>query len=230
VLLVTLVVITRIGHRIWHGARGRRRDDVAARSSGVRVRDYKALAYAVAAFFAGIGGSLLAHQYTYIDPSIFNLTMSAAGIDDHRAGRAVLPRRRGARALILVACRAAADRARRADPRLRRAVAADHPVPAARTLGQEGRMTILSVSDLRRTFSGVTPSTASRSTSALARSCRSSTQRFRQDHHAQPDLRCAPRRLRHDRAAGQRIERRSVEQIAEAGLARTFQNGRVFAG
>jgi branched-chain amino acid transport system ATP-binding protein len=30
--------------------------------------------------------------------------------------------------------------------------------------------------------------------------------------------------------AGRRIERASVEQIAEAGLARTFQNGRVFAG
>ena len=29
---------------------------------------------------------------------------------------------------------------------------------------------------------------------------------------------------------GRRIERASVEQIAEAGLARTFQNGRVFAG
>jgi branched-chain amino acid transport system permease protein len=77
VLVVTLVVITRI--RASHlgtvlAAVGA--DDVAARSSGVRVRDYKALAYAVAAFFAGIGGSLLAHQYTYIDPSIFNLTMS----------------------------------------------------------------------------------------------------------------------------------------------------------
>jgi branched-chain amino acid transport system permease protein len=76
-LVVTLVVIIRI--RASHlgtvlAAVGA--DDVAARSSGVRVRDYKALAFAVAAFFAGIGGALLAHQYTYIDPSIFNLTMS----------------------------------------------------------------------------------------------------------------------------------------------------------
>ncbi|WP_028933914.1 ABC transporter permease [Pseudonocardia spinosispora] len=76
-LLVTLVVITRI--RASHlgtvlAAVGA--DEVAARASGVRVRDYKALAYAVSAFFAGIGGSLLAHQYTYIDPSIFTLTMS----------------------------------------------------------------------------------------------------------------------------------------------------------
>ena len=77
VLVLTLVVITRI--RASHlgtvlAAVGA--DDVAARSSGVRVRDYKALAFAVAAFFAGIGGALLAHQYTYIDPSIFNLAMS----------------------------------------------------------------------------------------------------------------------------------------------------------
>jgi branched-chain amino acid transport system permease protein len=76
-LVVTLVVIIRI--RASHlgtvlAAVGA--DDVAARSSGVRVRDYKALAFAVAAFFAGIGGALLAHQYTYIDPSIFNPTMS----------------------------------------------------------------------------------------------------------------------------------------------------------
>ena len=44
--------------------------------SGVRGRDYKALAFAVSGFFAGIGGSLLAHQYTYIDPTIFTMLMS----------------------------------------------------------------------------------------------------------------------------------------------------------
>ncbi|QAY59468.1 ABC transporter permease [Microbacterium protaetiae] len=51
-------------------------DEVAALASGVRVRDYKALAFAVSAFFAGIGGSLLAHQYTYIDTTIFTMLMS----------------------------------------------------------------------------------------------------------------------------------------------------------
>jgi branched-chain amino acid transport system permease protein len=76
-LVITLVVVIRI--RASHlgtvlAAVGA--DEVAARSAGVRVRDYKALAYAVSAFFAGIGGSLLAVQYTYIDPSIFTLTMS----------------------------------------------------------------------------------------------------------------------------------------------------------
>lgn len=51
-------------------------DEVAALASGVRARDYKALAFAVSAFFAGVGGSLLAHQYTYIDPTIFTMLMS----------------------------------------------------------------------------------------------------------------------------------------------------------
>jgi branched-chain amino acid transport system permease protein len=76
-LVLTLVVVMRV--RSSHlgtvlAAVGA--DEVAARSSGVRIRDYKALAYAVSAFFAGIGGSLLAVQYTYIEPSIFNLPMS----------------------------------------------------------------------------------------------------------------------------------------------------------
>nr|WP_246598564.1 hypothetical protein [Nocardia tengchongensis] len=30
----------------------------------------------MAAFFSGIGGALLAHQYSYIDPTVFNLPMS----------------------------------------------------------------------------------------------------------------------------------------------------------
>ena len=51
-------------------------DEVAALASGVRARDYKALAFAISAFFSGVGGSLLAHQYTYIDPTIFTMLMS----------------------------------------------------------------------------------------------------------------------------------------------------------
>lgn len=77
VLLLTLLVMWRI--RRSHlgtvissvGA-----DEVAALASGVRVRDYKALAFAISAFFAGIGGSLLAHQYTYIDTTMFTMLMS----------------------------------------------------------------------------------------------------------------------------------------------------------
>jgi branched-chain amino acid transport system permease protein len=77
VLVLTLLVMWRI--RRSHLGRvisSVGADEVAALASGVRVRDYKALAFAVSAFFAGIGGSLLAHQYTYIDTTIFSMMMS----------------------------------------------------------------------------------------------------------------------------------------------------------
>lgn len=77
VLAVTLLVIVRLkSSHLGKVLTAVGADDVAARSSGVRVRDYKALAFAIAAFFAGIAGSLMAHQYSYIDPSVFTLPMS----------------------------------------------------------------------------------------------------------------------------------------------------------
>lgn len=51
-------------------------DEVAARSLGVHTRSYKALAYSIAAFFAGLAGGLLAHQYNYLDPTVFPIQMS----------------------------------------------------------------------------------------------------------------------------------------------------------
>lgn len=55
-------------------------DEIAARSLGVRTRDYKALAFALAAFFAGISGALMAHQNGYIDPSLFTITTSTVAL------------------------------------------------------------------------------------------------------------------------------------------------------
>jgi branched-chain amino acid transport system permease protein len=46
-------------------------DEVALGSVGVRPGDYKALAYTVGSFIAGIAGALLAAQYSYIDPTLF---------------------------------------------------------------------------------------------------------------------------------------------------------------
>ncbi|MGN6445286.1 ABC transporter permease [Amnibacterium sp.] len=77
VLVVTLLVMWRI--RASHLGRviaSVGSDEVAALASGVRARNYRALAFAVSAFFAGVGGSLLAHQYTYIDTTIFTTLMS----------------------------------------------------------------------------------------------------------------------------------------------------------
>ena len=64
--------------RFWEdqGILAPQREAGGVLASGVRVRDLKALAFAVSAFFAGIGGSLLAHQYTYIDTTMFTLLMS----------------------------------------------------------------------------------------------------------------------------------------------------------
>ncbi|MDF2441846.1 MAG: branched-chain amino acid transport system permease protein livM [Subtercola sp.] len=77
VLVITLVIMWRIrGSHLGKVISSVGADEVAALASGVRGRNYKALAFAVSAFFAGVGGSLLAHQYTYIDPTIFTMMMS----------------------------------------------------------------------------------------------------------------------------------------------------------
>jgi branched-chain amino acid transport system permease protein len=77
VLVVTLLVMWRIRRsHLGKVISSVGSDEVAALASGVRVRDYKALAFAISAFFAGIGGSLLAHQYTYIDTTMFTMLMS----------------------------------------------------------------------------------------------------------------------------------------------------------
>ncbi len=55
-------------------------DEVAARSAGVRTRDYKVLAYAIAAFFAGVSGSLMAHQNRYLDPTMFTILVSTLAL------------------------------------------------------------------------------------------------------------------------------------------------------
>jgi branched-chain amino acid transport system ATP-binding protein len=92
-------------------------------------------------------------------------------------------------------------------------------------------MTILSVSDLRRTFSGVTAVDSlsfdvgpGEVVSIIGPNGSGKT----------TTLNLISGVLRADSGTieleGRRIERASVEEIAEAGLARTFQNGRVFAG
>jgi branched-chain amino acid transport system permease protein len=77
VLVITLLIMWRIRRsHLGKVISSVGSDEVAALASGVRGRNYKALAFAISAFFAGVGGSLLAHQYTYIDPTIFTMLMS----------------------------------------------------------------------------------------------------------------------------------------------------------
>lgn len=67
--------------RIIRSEKGRlllaiREDEVAAESMGVNTTQGKVRAFAVAAFFAGIAGSLFAHQLQYINPPSFDFNRS----------------------------------------------------------------------------------------------------------------------------------------------------------
>lgn len=48
-------------------------DDILAESIGIKIGQYKSLAFVLGAFFAGIAGALLAHRLSAIDPHIFGL-------------------------------------------------------------------------------------------------------------------------------------------------------------
>ncbi|MBU0970781.1 MAG: branched-chain amino acid ABC transporter permease [Proteobacteria bacterium] len=50
--------------------------DIAARTMGINIVAYKTLAFAVSAFYAGIGGGLYAFVLKFIEPEIFSLMMS----------------------------------------------------------------------------------------------------------------------------------------------------------
>lgn len=53
-----------------------REDEVAAESMGINTTNYKTLAFALGAFFAGIGGSLYAHNFYIIQPENFGFMKS----------------------------------------------------------------------------------------------------------------------------------------------------------
>lgn len=77
VLIITLLLVSRIraSHlgRVFEAIGA---DQEASKAVGIHTSAYKALAFAIAAFFTGLSGSLLAHQYSYIDPTIFNANVS----------------------------------------------------------------------------------------------------------------------------------------------------------
>jgi branched-chain amino acid transport system permease protein len=77
VLMIAVAVVVRLQKsflgKIWSAIGS---DEVALTSAGVRPSDYKALAFAVGSGIAGLAGSLLAHQYSYIDPTLFTSDLS----------------------------------------------------------------------------------------------------------------------------------------------------------
>ncbi|MFI4998700.1 MAG: ABC transporter permease [Reyranellales bacterium] len=79
--LAALVVLAALQFRLLGSHLGRvlravRDDDVAARSYGIRLDRYKALAFAVGSFAAGISGAITAHLYSYINHETFNSQLS----------------------------------------------------------------------------------------------------------------------------------------------------------
>ncbi len=79
-LICVALVLTLQRSHLGRGWRAIREDEVAARSMGVPVASYKALVFAVGGLVAGAGGSLLAHQYTFLSPDIFNAALSTLAI------------------------------------------------------------------------------------------------------------------------------------------------------
>jgi len=63
------VINSKVG-RAWMSIR---EDDHAAMSLGVNIRKYKAINFMFGAFWAGVGGALMAPFYTFIDSSMFSL-------------------------------------------------------------------------------------------------------------------------------------------------------------
>jgi branched-chain amino acid transport system permease protein len=53
-----------------------REDEVAAEQFGVKVRNVKALAFAIGALLAGIAGALYGHHFSYIEAQHFNVVQS----------------------------------------------------------------------------------------------------------------------------------------------------------
>ncbi len=82
VLLITLTILlllfmrNLIRTRVGRAFIAIRDADIAAGTMGVNILYYKTLAFAVSAFYAGIGGGLYAFVLKFIEPEIFTLMMS----------------------------------------------------------------------------------------------------------------------------------------------------------
>lgn len=77
VLVLTIFTIRRIiNSRIGRSFISIREDEIAAEAMGIETTKYKVLAFALAAFYAGIAGGLFAHFYRYINPNSFGFMRS----------------------------------------------------------------------------------------------------------------------------------------------------------
>ena len=75
-IVLVLLQFRLLGSHLGRVMRAVRDDDVAARSYGIRLDRYKALAFAFGSFAAGISGGITAHLYSYINHETFNAQLS----------------------------------------------------------------------------------------------------------------------------------------------------------
>jgi branched-chain amino acid transport system permease protein len=71
-LLQTRLVTSHFGRTL----RALREDEIAARSYGVGLDRYKALAFAFGGFGAGVSGAITAHLYSYLNNQTFDSQLS----------------------------------------------------------------------------------------------------------------------------------------------------------
>lgn len=76
VALTTWCVGAIVRSRTGRALQAIRDDELAATMMGVRTTRYKVLAFAIAAFFAGLAGAFYAHLVGYIDPNTFTFDTS----------------------------------------------------------------------------------------------------------------------------------------------------------
>jgi branched-chain amino acid transport system permease protein len=79
-LFVALLKWRLLRSHLGRTLRAMREDEVAARSYGISLRRYKALAFAVSGWAAGLSGALTAHMYSYINHETFNNTLSVLAL------------------------------------------------------------------------------------------------------------------------------------------------------
>ena len=76
-LVATLYCITRLlSSNFGNVIKAIRDDEVAAKAMGIDTFRYRVLAFALGAFFAGIGGALMGNLITTIDPKMFNFLLT----------------------------------------------------------------------------------------------------------------------------------------------------------
>lgn len=72
ILVVRNLILSSHGRAI----KSVRDNEVAAELGGVDTKKYKLMSFAIGSFFAGIGGSMMAHHLQFINPSMFNIFKS----------------------------------------------------------------------------------------------------------------------------------------------------------